>query len=149
MSAQETAEAVGRGDALLLDLRSSSEHRRQHPAGSRWAIRPELKMALDSWQGCVCLIADDERIASLAAIDLREMGYEDVCFVSGGVSDWNASGLATDTGWPNSTLQAIDFLAFVHDRHDGNLDAARRYLAWETGLVDRLDFQERARFLLP
>jgi rhodanese-related sulfurtransferase len=147
LSVQETAEAIVCGDAILLDLRSSSEHRREHPAGSRWAIRPELKMAIGSWQGCVYLIADDEEVASLAAIDLHEMGYK-VRLVSGGLPAWKAAGLATETGWPDSASQAIDFLAFVHDRHDGNLDAARRYLAWETGLVDRLDPQERATFLL-
>jgi hypothetical protein len=43
----------------------------------------------------------------------------------------------------------IDYLFFVHDRHDGNKEAARRYLAWETGLVAQLDAQERAAFRLP
>jgi len=148
ISAQEAADAVVRGDATLLDLRSSTEHRRLHPTGSRWAIRPELATALGSWQGCVCLIADDEKAASLAAIDLHEMGYADVRVVGGSLSAWEAAGLPTVSGWPVSTPQAIDFLAFVHDRHDGNLDAARRYLAWETGLVDRLDPQERATFML-
>jgi hypothetical protein len=36
----------------------------------------------------------------------------------------------------------IDFLFFVHDRHDGNKDAARRYLEWETGLIAQLDEDE-------
>jgi hypothetical protein len=36
----------------------------------------------------------------------------------------------------------IDFLFFVHDRHDGNKDAARRYLEWETGLIAQLDHDE-------
>ena len=38
----------------------------------------------------------------------------------------------------------IDHLFFVHDRHDGNLEASRRYLEWELGLVDQLDEQERS-----
>jgi hypothetical protein len=41
---------------------------------------------------------------------------------------------------------AIDYLWFVHDRHDGNLDAARRYLAWEQGLIAQLDAEEKAEF---
>jgi len=41
-------------------------------------------------------------------------------------------------------MECIDHLFFVHDRHDGNLDAARRYLEWETGLLDQLDDQERS-----
>jgi hypothetical protein len=37
----------------------------------------------------------------------------------------------------------------VHDRHDGNKEAARRYLAWETGLVAQLDAKEISAFRLP
>ena len=47
------------------------------------------------------------------------------------------------------TAEAIDFLFFVHDRHDGNLDAARTYIAWETGLVAQLDAAERDEFRVP
>jgi len=43
-----------------------------------------------------------------------------------------------------SDAESIDFLFFVHDRHDGNLDSARQYLAWETGLLDRMDESEKA-----
>jgi hypothetical protein len=34
----------------------------------------------------------------------------------------------------------------VHDRHDGNKEAARKYLEWETNLVSQLDEQERNTF---
>ena len=44
--------------------------------------------------------------------------------------------------------EAIDFLFFVHDRHDGNLESSRRYLAWEQGLIAQLDAAERAAFTL-
>jgi hypothetical protein len=37
----------------------------------------------------------------------------------------------------------------VHDRHDGNKEAARRYLEWETGLVAQLDALELAALRLP
>jgi hypothetical protein len=40
----------------------------------------------------------------------------------------------------------IDFLFFTHGRHEGNAEAARRYLAWEVALVDQLDAQERRSF---
>jgi hypothetical protein len=35
---------------------------------------------------------------------------------------------------------------FVHDRHDGNKEAARQYLAWETNLLSQIDPAERAHF---
>ena len=44
--------------------------------------------------------------------------------------------------------QCIDFLFFVHDRHDGNLESAKRYLEWEQGLMAQLDDEERAVFQL-
>ena len=34
----------------------------------------------------------------------------------------------------------------THQRHDGNVEAARAYLAWEVDLVGRLDDQERGSF---
>ena len=44
--------------------------------------------------------------------------------------------------------ECIDFLFFTHGRHDGNAEAARQYLAWETGLLAQLDDQERGVFRL-
>ena len=63
---------------------------------------------------------------------------------------WRAAGLPVEAT-PDLPADAacIDYLFFVHDRHDGNKEAARRYLAWETGLVAQLDAQERAAFRLP
>ncbi|MNT95345.1 hypothetical protein D3C72_2372060 [compost metagenome] len=43
----------------------------------------------------------------------------------------------------------IDYLFFVHDRHDGNKAAARQYLAWETNLVKQIDERELATYRFP
>jgi len=34
----------------------------------------------------------------------------------------------------------------VHNRHDGCLEAARKYLEWETGLIEQMDEQEVGMF---
>ncbi len=148
ISAEDTANAAVCGNAMVLDLRPSVEFRREHAARSHWAIRPELGKAVGGWQGGIGLIVDDPAIAGLAAVDLGELGHNDVRIVDGGFSAWKLAGLPTETGWTRTSSQPVDFLAFVHDRHDGNLDAARQYLAWEMGLVERLDSQERGTFLL-
>lgn len=145
---KDAAAGANRQEILLLDLRPSVDYRAEHPQGSRWAVRPILQDAVGDWRGGIGILADDERIASLAGIDLREMGCADVRLADGGWAAWKAAGLSTETGWPDPAVLAIDFLSFVHDRHDGNLEAARQYLAWETGLVARLDEQERASFLI-
>jgi 3-mercaptopyruvate sulfurtransferase SseA len=95
------------------------------------------------------LLADDPGIAALAAIDLAALGYKDVRLLDGGLQGWCDAGLPIESS-PDcpSPDEAIDFLRFVHDRHDGNLEASRQYLAWEEGLVAQLDAEERAEFRL-
>jgi hypothetical protein len=67
--------------------------------------------------------------------------------LAGSVAAWTSAGYATE-GSENVPPDAdcIDYLFFVHDRHDGNKAAARQYLAWETGLLAQLDAQELGAF---
>ena len=131
--------------AVLIDLSPSMAYRRAHIAGARWSIRPRLD-ALDlSGAAEILLAARHPAVAEAAALDLAARHALPLSRVSGGPQDWRAAGLdvvATPDEPPDA--DCIDYLFFVHDRHDGNLDAARAYLAWETGLVSQLDAQERA-----
>jgi rhodanese-related sulfurtransferase len=140
----EAAVALAAAGETLLDLRGSLDFRAGHLAGARWAIRPRLG-GLDPARP-VALVGTAEVVA-LAARDLRAAGHADIRHVAGDPAVWRASGLAVEAmsdDPPDAT--AIDHLFFVHDRHDGNLDAARRYLAWEMGLVAQLDPAERAEY---
>ncbi len=140
--------AIAHGRVLVIDLRSSAAYRAAHLPEAHWVTRRQLAGSLRGVFGKeVVLIDDDPALSALAAIDLRELGIAGVHRLAGGVSAWHAAGhplVAT----PDSPTDAerIDTLFFVHDRHEGNLDAARGYLAWETGLVAQLDAQERAAF---
>ncbi len=140
--------AIAHGQVLLIDLRSSAAYRAAHLPDAHWVTRRQLAGDLRGVFGKdIVLIDDDPAVSALAAIDLRELGIAGVHRLAGGVSAWRAAGhplVAT----PNVPLDAerIDYLFFVHDRHEGNLEAARAYLAWETGLVAQLDAQERACF---
>jgi 3-mercaptopyruvate sulfurtransferase SseA len=95
----------------------------------------------------VVLVADEPDLARLAAIDLQEAGLPAPRLLTGGLAGWQAAGLPVESSpeTPSDT-DCIDYLFFVHDRHDGNKEAARRYLAWETGLIAQLDEQELAAF---
>ncbi|WP_114965059.1 rhodanese-like domain-containing protein [Alkalilacustris brevis] len=139
-----------REGARLIDLRPSQRYRAGHLAGAIWAIRPRLAALAQRIGGReALLIADTPEIARLASRDLREAGVKRIALVEGGQPALERAGAAVE---PNprepAPDEAIDFLRFVHDRHDGNLEAARRYLEWETGLLSQLDAQERAEFLL-
>jgi rhodanese-related sulfurtransferase len=136
-------------DAAILDLRSSMAYRKAHIAGSEWSIRPRLALLPLPRERAVVLVADDPDVARLAAIDLREAGADRIAALEGGFEAWRKSGGAIEAS-PERPADAdrIDYLFFVHDRHDGNKESARRYLAWETELVSQLDEQELGSYRL-
>lgn len=138
-------EASRRPDRLVVDLRPSTAHRQGRIPGSVWAIRPRLDRLPLGSASVVTMVADDPRIARLAAIDLRELTGAPLTCLEGGFDAWRAQGGEVDacSNEPDDA-SAIDYLFFVHDRHQGNPEASRRYLAWETGLVNQMDEMERA-----
>jgi rhodanese-related sulfurtransferase len=136
-------------DAALLDARPAMAFRAGHIAGARWATRARLDRVLAALGGaasCV-IIADDETVARLLARDLVARGVAVTGLLRGTLSEWRAAGLpveATPDDPPDR--EAIDHLFFVAARHEGDLEAARRYLEWEVALVDQIDPRERAGF---
>jgi rhodanese-related sulfurtransferase len=137
----------------LVDLRSSAAYRERHAEGAVWAVRPNVVARLDragQARERVVLIADRKEEASLAALDLREAGVGQVDIVADGLATIEAAGIAlVSTPAEPPDDERIDFLFFVHDRHDGNREAAKRYLAWETGLIAQCRDGELAGFRLP
>lgn len=135
------------GGGRALDLRSSQAFRDGHIPGSAWAIRPRLAAALGEGGAPVVLIADSPEVAAAASIDLAEHGVIDISVLAGGADAWRADG-QTFNVTPDSPSdgERIDFIFHTHQRHDGNVEAARAYLAWEVDLVGRLDAQERGVF---
>lgn len=136
------------GEVVVIDVRPSMQFRQSHIPGSRWSIRPRLAAAVAGERRAVVLVADDPAVAACAALELQSLGVMHRV-LTGGLAAWREAGLplqASEHMPPND--ECVDFLFFVHDRHDGNKEAARQYLAWETGLVAQLDARERASFRL-
>lgn len=144
ISASEAIKRAQVGD-LLLDLRGSLAYRAGHLPGAAWSVRPRLPAVT----GLRTLLAGDEIATALASHDLMEAGAASVHRIEGDAPEWRAAGLTLEAS-PDDPADAgaIDYLFFVHDRHDGNLDAARRYLAWEMGLIAQLDAAERGEYRL-
>jgi rhodanese-related sulfurtransferase len=146
LSAAELKSGLDAGAYAVIDLRSSMQFRKAHVPGSRWSIRSRIADAARS-ATTVVLVADEHDIACVAAIDLLEAGVKDVKLLEGGLAAWTAAGYATEASEnvPPDT-ECIDYLFFVHDRHAGNREAMRQYLAWETGLIAQLENDDRALF---
>ncbi len=144
----DVAAEVEQGRMQVVDLRASMSYRDAHVSGSQWAIRPrlpELPAGRD-----VALVADERGVAELFAADWRRRRPHDgrrFLLLAGGFPAWAEAGLpVTRTRDALPDEACIDYLFFVHDRHDGNKAAARQYLAWETGLLAQLDGDERETF---
>ncbi len=136
--------------AIFIDLRGSLAYRDSHVDGAIWLVRPKAGSVTGTIGArAALLIADDRLVAELAAKELRQAGLEEVQLVKGGHRALVEAGARTvSTPDTPSDAEAIDHLFFVHDRHDGNLESSRRYLAWETGLIAQLDDVERMEFRL-
>lgn len=131
--------------ATIVDVSRGMIYRAGHIEGAIWATRARLgQLGIDDPTDIVLV----GQSASLVAGALNEFllltgkAPESVCVSTPG--DWRSVGInVVETPDLPSEEDCIDYLFFVHDRHDGNLDAARRYLEWETGLLDQLDDQEK------
>jgi rhodanese-related sulfurtransferase len=140
-------EALGPA-ALCLDARPSMQYREGHLPGYRWVSRSLLNEQITStdYQQSIIIIADMERAICLT-IELKAQGFKNIGWLASTLVNWQSKGVTLDRtpDEPNDT-RCVDYLSFMHDRHDGNLEASRRYLAWETGLLAQLDDQERSIF---
>jgi rhodanese-related sulfurtransferase len=150
MGPRAAADALRDDVAQMVDLRPSMAYRRGHVPQAVWSIRPRLTRAVVDRSRTVILVADEPGVAALAAVDLAEDGFTDIRSLEGGQQAWVAAGLPV-AATPTRPVDAdcVDFLFFTHARHDGNAEAARQYLAWEIGLIDQLDAQERGAFRIP
>ncbi|MEO8118829.1 MAG: rhodanese-like domain-containing protein [Rhodoferax sp.] len=149
ISAQSLAHRLASGEVLAIDLRPSMQFRQSHLPGARWSIRPRLAVTLARERRPVVLIADEVGLAAWAALEVQALGLS-VSLLEGGMAAWCAAGLPVQaSGNTPANSDCIDFLFFVHDRHDGNKEAARQYLAWEVNLLAQLDALELASFRLP
>ena len=103
--ATTAAEQVTTGEAILLDVREAEEWQHGHIDGSVAAPRglveffadptsPRHNKALDPSSRVIVVCASGAR-ASLAAVTLHDMGYENVAVLDGGLKGWIAAGLPT------------------------------------------------------
>ena len=137
----------------VMDVRGSMQYRKSHIPGASWGIRPHFP-ALEAFAGkCdVVLVGDEDAVVALAASEWRKPSSEHnpdvrVMRLEGGFAAWVAAQLPVEST-PELPVDAdcLDYLFFVHDRHDGNKAAARQYLQWETGLLAQLDQRELDAF---
>jgi len=140
----ELANRIADG-ATLLDASSSMQFREAHIEGAHWVTRSRLDRLDAGADERLLLTGQDDVLIEGVLTELKTLGYTKVSRCSGSPEEWATAGLSVISS-ENDPIEddCIDYLFFVHDRHDGNLEAARRYLEWETGLLKQLDVQEKS-----
>lgn len=129
----------------LLDVLRGLDYRAAHIKGAVWVNRAQLHLRRPDLTGPITIVGRDASLVMSVHAELSQQGHSDLRCIPSGLEEWRKAGLeiAASPDIP-SEAECIDRLFFVHDRHDGNLDAARRHLKWETGLLAQLDDDERA-----
>ena len=150
ISANELKTLVDHQACTVIDVGPSMNYRKAHVPGSRWSIRSRIATDAKAAKLPVVLVAAEAAIARLAATELADADIRDVRLLEGGITGWIKAGHSTaaSTDIP-ADRECIDYLFFVHDRHAGNREAMKQYLAWETGLMAQLGEQDKSVFRLP
>lgn len=141
--------ALKDGSAVALDVDLSDAYRKAHLPGAVWGIRPRLKDAIAKLPKGkrIVIYSEHETRARLAAPDFQALTDTPIALLKGGREAWTKAGLPTEAspGVPPDA-ERLDYLFFVHDRHDGNETAMRDYLSWEEGLPAQIEADGDANF---
>ncbi len=139
--------------AAVLDAGSSADFQQRRLRGATWINRSRLDaLPAEARDATVLLVTGQANEAHrLVARDLSERHpAQRVLAVQGDATAWQDAGLPVDeSALELPRAERIDTLFWLHDRHAGNDDASRAYLAWEESLVDTILTRDDAGFRLP
>jgi rhodanese-related sulfurtransferase len=133
---------------IVVDLRNSQSYRSYHLQHAVWCTRPALSGLETAAYNTIALVSDNKQALDLFVNDLSvRPNCPTLVTLKDDPDAWRAANLTlVKNSHEPTNNECIDFIFHTHDRHQGNAAAARAYLAWETGLVDQLDKQERDVF---
>lgn len=133
--------------AVALSADRSARYQARHPDKAQWVNRSRLAQLPQQWTDAaqVLVFAEDITLARGTARDLRD-AQVNAYVVTGNAEQWQAAGIETRSGNAVPESQRIDYLFWLHDRHDGNAQASAAYIAWEEDLPRQIGDHHNARF---
>lgn len=131
-------------EAAVIFVDTSKEFADAHVPGARWVSRSWLDLTIaevapDKVKPVVVTDCDG-RSAILAAATLRDLGYQDVSVLAGGLAAWREAGLPLEHGLAGVMSPPEDFVPAGPERpyHD-----MINYLRWEESLGHKYEVQRR------
>lgn len=148
ISAAELKKRLDGGQAQLVNLDSSLQHREGHIPGAWHVVRSRIAAQLPKIPATALLVfsAAEEGLARLAATDVAALTVTPVVVLAGGTPAWTAAGFPLETGDTRMTGEADDLSYRALDRKENVEGAMREYLKWEIELVDAVANDPDFRF---
>ncbi len=135
--------AIAAGEIAVVDTDMSEGYVKDRMPGALWGNRARARELLDALgsPARILLYSMHESRARLMARELSDLTDIPIAILEGGREAWLAEGRALEATPPGALADEarIDFLFWVHDRHLGNDQAARDYLAWEESLPAQIE----------
>ena len=123
---------------VVIFVETSQDFARGHVPGSRWIPRGSLEFQISNFvptkDTAVAVICNNGQNAALTAVTLKELGYQRVSALAGGMNAWRRAGLAVEQGLSGVMSAPSDMVPSGPDR---NAADAITYLRWETALGDK------------
>jgi rhodanese-related sulfurtransferase len=119
----------------VIFLDTSQDFARGHVPGARWVPRGWLEF----WIGDivpakdtpVAVTCSDGRNSVLAGLTLKELGYQNVAALDGGMAAWQKAGLSVEKGLSGVMAPPTDVVLSGPDRNFADM---MNYLRWEEAL---------------
>jgi rhodanese-related sulfurtransferase len=119
----------------VIYVDTSQEFARGHVPGARWVPRGWLEMwiseVVPATATPVAVTCHDGRTAILAATTLKELGYQHVSALDGGMVAWQKAGLPVEKGLSGVMTPPTDIVPAGPDRSFADM---MNYLRWEEAL---------------
>ena len=134
--------AARRAGVTVVDVDDSRRYRHGHLPGAAWLPRSRIEGVLRGRPGTHVFVADDLALARFAAADAARAGLDAAWLDARHRDACERLGTSTD-----ARLLAEPDDAWASPYHaDDVAQAMRDYLAWETGLLSRIDREPGVRF---
>jgi rhodanese-related sulfurtransferase len=126
-------QATAPGAVIFVD--TSQEFARGHVPGARWVPRGWLELwigdIVPSKTTPVTVTGVDGVGAALAAATLKELGYQNLTVLDGGMAAWQKAGLPVERGLSGVMTPPTDVVPAGPDRNFADM---QNYLRWEEAL---------------
>ena len=124
--------------ASIIFVDTSQDFSTGHVPGARWVPRGSLELQISdvapAKDAGIAVTCNNGQNAALAGATLRELGYQNVSVLEGGMAAWRQAGLAVEQGLSGVMNGPTDVVVSGPDRNFADM---MNYLRWETALGEK------------